>query len=163
MATARHLVSRFFGALWPGGPAAADDAWATHHLNAGETMLWRRMPGFDRRHAVGVARRVARALGSDAPRPVVAAALLHDVGKIESGFGVWRRVGATLFVAVRGRDRVRGAIAKYVDHPRLGADLLREASSDPLTIAWAAEHHLPSEQWTVEEELAAALKAADDD
>ena len=158
-----HLIRRFFGSLWPGGPTTADDAWATHHLNAGETLLWRRMPGFDRRHAVGVARRVVAALGPDATRPVVAAALLHDVGKIESGFGVWRRVGATLWVAVRGRTRVRGRVATYVDHPRLGAELLRDASSDPLTVAWTAEHHLPSTTWTVPEEVAGALKAADDD
>ena len=26
-----HLVRRFVGSLWPGGPAAADDAWATAH------------------------------------------------------------------------------------------------------------------------------------
>jgi hypothetical protein len=158
-----HLAQRFFTSLWPGGPAAADDAWATHYLNAGETMLWRRMPGFDRRHAVGVARRVCAALGDDATRPVVAAALLHDVGKIESGFGVWRRVFATLWIGVRGRDKVRGRTAVYVNHPSLGAALLRAADADPLTAAWTEEHHLPPSQWTLRGEIAAALKAADDD
>jgi hypothetical protein len=163
MATARHLASRFFTSLWPAGPPAADDAWATHYLNAGETLLWRRMPGFDRRHAVGVARRVSAVLGDDATRPVLAAALLHDVGKIDSGFGVWRRVFATLWSAVRGRERVTGRIKLYVDHPSIGASLLKEANADPLTIAWAAEHHLPREQWTVPAEIAEALKASDDD
>jgi hypothetical protein len=37
------------------------------------------------------------------------------------------------------------------------------AGSDPLTVAWAEQHHLPDEEWTVEPELAAALSAADDD
>lgn len=158
-----HLVSRFFGSLWPGGPPAADDAWATHHLNAGETMLWRRMPGFDRRHAVGVARRVCAALGDDATRPVVAAALLHDVGKIESGFGVWRRVAATIWTGLRGRERVTGKTQTYVDHPSIGAQLLRDANADELTIAWTAEHHLPRQQWSLEPTIADALRAADDD
>jgi hypothetical protein len=157
------LAKRFATSLWPGGPPGADDAWATHYLNAGETLLWRRMPGFDRRHAVGVARRVCAALGDGATRPVVAAALLHDVGKIESGFGVWRRVVATVWTAVRGRERVRGRTAVYVNHPALAAQLLRDASSDPLTVAWAKQHHLPPSQWTVPEEVAAALKASDDD
>ncbi|HVV35555.1 MAG TPA: HD domain-containing protein [Acidimicrobiales bacterium] len=160
---AAHLAKRFFTSLWPGGPTAADDAWALHYLNAGETMLWRRMAGFDRRHAVGVARRVCAALGDDATRPVVAAALLHDVGKIESGFGVWRRVGATVLTAVRGRDRVTGRVATYVNHPALGAALLREAAADPVTAAWAQEHHLPPERWTLDAPIAAALKNADDD
>jgi hypothetical protein len=163
MAAARHLVSRFFTSLWPGGPPAADDAWATHHLNPGEALLWRRMPGFDRRHAIGVARRVCVALGGEATRPVVAAALLHDVGKIESGFGVWRRVAATVWSGLRGRDRVGGRTRVYVDHPTIGAALLRDAKADALTVAWTAEHHLPRAQWTLEPAIADALKAADDD
>jgi hypothetical protein len=158
-----HLAKRFVTSLWPGGPGTADDAWATHYLNDGETLLWRRMPGFDRRHAVGVARRVCAALGDDATRPVVAAALLHDVGKLESGFAVWRRVIATVWTGVRGRERVAGRTAVYVNHPSLGAALLRHAGSDPLTAAWAEEHHLPATQWSVPEEIAAALKASDDD
>ncbi len=163
MATLRHLTTRFFGSLWPGGPSAADDAWARHHLITGEVTLWRRMPGFDRRHAVGVARRVGKALGDDAMRPVIAAALLHDVGKVESHFGVWRRVLATVWIGVRGRDRVRGAFVVYRDHPSIGADLLRDAGSDGLTIAWTSEHHLPSQSWSIDPLIAAALKASDDD
>lgn len=163
MAPVSHLAKRFFLSLWPGGPAAADDAWATYHLNGGETLLWRRMAPFDRRHAVGVARRVATELGDAATPPVVAAALLHDVGKVVSGFGLWRRVGATVWVALRGRARVGGRVRAYVEHPELGAALLRDAHSDPLTEAWAREHHWPAERWTVEPAVAAALKAADDD
>jgi hypothetical protein len=161
-----HLARRFFGALWPGGPPAADDAWATHHLNAGEAALWRRIRGFDRRHAVGVARRVSAALGPDATKPVMAAALLHDVGKIDSGFGVFARVGATALAAARGRERMsagEGRVARYLRHPDIGAALLTDAHADPLTVTWAAEHHLPPAQWTLPEHLADALKAADDD
>lgn len=163
MARLGHLAGRFLTSLWPGGPALADDAWALHHLNPGETLLWRRMPGFDRRHAVGVARRVVRALGSSATDAVVAAALLHDVGKIESGFGVWRRVAATLWIGVRGRARVGGRTRLYADHPAIGAALLRDAHASALTVAWASEHHLPAERWSVDPALGAALKAADDD
>ena len=50
----------------------------------------------DRRHAAGVARRVEVALGDEATRPVLAAALLHDVGKTESGLGTYGRVIATI-------------------------------------------------------------------
>jgi hypothetical protein len=161
-----HLVRRFFGALWPGGPPAADDAWAAHHLSVGEAALWRRMPGFDRRHAVGVARRVSAALGADATKPVIAAALLHDVGKIDSGLGVFARVGATVLAATRGRERMStggGRVARYLRHPSIGAALLTDAHADSLTVAWAAEHHLPSTQWTLPTHIADALKAADDD
>ncbi len=41
--------------------------------------------------------------------------------------------------------------------------MLTEAGSDPLTVAWAREHHLPPLQWTVDPVVAEALHSADDD
>ncbi len=161
-----HLASRFAGSLWPGGPPAADDAWATRHLGPGEVLLWRRMKGFDRRHAVGVARRASAALGSQATAPVMAAALLHDVGKVDSNFGVFGRVVATIRAAAMGAEKAAagsGRMARYTHHPSIGARLLQDAGADPLTVAWAAQHHLPATQWTLAEHVAAALKDADDD
>jgi hypothetical protein len=155
-----HLARRFFGSLRPGGPAAVDEAWARSHLLAGEQELWARMSGADRRHAAGVAREVARSFPD---RPVVAAALLHDSGKVVSALGPFARVGATVIGAAVGRDRPGGRVGRYLRHPQLGAALLAEAGSDPLTVAWAAEHHLPPVGWTLPPELARALSAADDD
>jgi len=158
---ALHLARRFVGSLRPGGPAPADEAWARAQLVPGEQAVWDRMSGADRRHAAGVARQVAADLA--APRPVVAAALLHDCGKVVSGLGTFARVVATLVAAAVGRDRPTGRIGQYLRHPELGAELLRRAGSDPLTVAWAAEHHLPPDRWTLPPEVAFALKAADDD
>ncbi len=148
-----HLARRFFGSLRPGGPPPDDEAWARAQLLPGEIELWARMPGADRRHAVGVARQV----GED--RPERAAALLHDVGKIDSGYGTFGRVVATLV----GRTRARGRMARYYDHPRIGAAWLEKAGSDPLTVAWTREHHLPEARWTVPLDAGRRLKAADDD
>jgi hypothetical protein len=170
--TTVHLTRRFFGSLRPGGPKRADEEWAREQLLPSEVELWQRMRGADRRHAVGVARDVERALGAEATRPVLAAALLHDVGKIESGLGVYGRVIATLCGLIAGRDtakewtRTRGftrRVGLYLLHPDLGGDLLGMAGSDPLTEMWAREHHRSPESWTIDPEIAAALKAADDD
>ena len=90
-----HLAGRFFGALSPAGPPADDEAWALSSLLEGEQALWARMSGPDRRHAVGVARDTVQLLQpASPPRDVVAAALLHDVGKVESGLGTFARVGS---------------------------------------------------------------------
>jgi hypothetical protein len=170
--TTVHLTRRFFGSLRPGGPPAIEDEWACAQLLPAEVALWRRMRGADRRHAVGVAHDVERALGAEATRPVLAAALLHDVGKIESGLGVYGRVIATICGLVAGRDmakdwtRTRGftrRVGLYLMHPDLGGDLLGMAGSDPLTEAWAREHHRSPDHWSIDPEIAAALKAADDD
>ncbi len=166
-----HLVKRFFGSLWPWGPDSTDSAWAEGHLLASEVELWRRMSRADRRHAIDVARRVRVELGEPA-RPVVAAALLHDVGKIDSDLGTFHRVVATIAAGVAGRETaelwVRGSgitrrIGLYLKHPEIGGDLLEMAGSDSLTVAWARQHHLPPSQWTVDTEVATALDAADND
>jgi hypothetical protein len=159
-------VSRFFGSLWPGGPAPADESWATAAMTEGEVALWRRMSGADRRHAAGVARRTAADLGDEATRPVLAAALLHDVGKVSSGLGPIRRALATVVSWVVGHDRAasgQGRVGRYLRHDAIGADLLDAAGSDPLTVTWAREHHLSPDRWSLPLPIGTALKAADDD
>jgi hypothetical protein len=167
-----HLVRRFVGSLRPGGPSSADERWARRQLLSGETELWDRMSGADRRHAVGVARRACEELGPAVSRPVVAAALLHDVGKIEASIGPLRRAGATVVAVAVGHERargwrdrpgVKGRLGRYLSHDAIGAGLLRGAGSDDLTVHWAAEHHLPPRRWSVPADVGAALKSADDD
>ena len=128
-----HLARRFFGSLWPGGPAPEDEAWARSHLLESEARLWARLSGPDRRHAVGVARQVDGCLGEEADRPVLAAALLHDVGKLAAGLGTYGRVVATLSGAAAGRETAEAwsstfgftrRVGLYLCHPQLGADML---------------------------------------
>jgi len=171
----RHLAGRFFGAVSPGGPPAGDDDWALSLLLPGELELWRRMSGADRRHAIAVARESQRLLdeaGEDARREVFAAALLHDVGKVEAHLGTLGRVAVTVAAVVVGHDRLAGTgrasrrpwlepARRYLAHDRLGGELLRECGSDTFTVAWAEEHHLAPERWTVDVRIGRLLKAAD--
>lgn len=165
-------MKRFFTSLVPRGPASDDAAWAEAQLLPGERELWREMHRTDRRHAVGVARRVERALGDGATRPVLAAALLHDVGKVDSGLGTYGRVIATLSAKVAGRDSAEmwstgqgftRRVGLYLRHSEIGAERLALAGSDPLTVAWAREHDHPPDTWSVPRAIGEALRAADDD
>lgn len=166
-----HLVKRFAGSV-PVGPSKKNELWAAELLLPDQRKLWFRMSRADRRHAVGVARRVERALGHEATSPVLAAALLHDVGKLESALGTYGRVIATVAGAVGGRDMATQwtkaggftrRVGLYLRHDELGGDMLDMAGSDPLTSAWARQHHLPEDQWTLPPAVARALKDADDD
>lgn len=169
-----HLATRFAGALSAAAPAPADEAWvgsvlgdqsSTHHL-------WARMSAPDRRHAIGVARQVDEACGG-AGGDVLAAALLHDVGKVIAGLGTLARVPATLAGLAGGRslvaawsDRpagVRRRVGDYLTHDVLGARLLREVGAPALAATWAEEHHRPESAWTVPLDVGRTLKAADDD
>jgi putative nucleotidyltransferase with HDIG domain len=186
-----HLGIRFLGSLAPVGPRSSSEQWALGHLLPTERQLFTAMSGADRRHAIGVARR-ALALAEEqhlevidpAAEPAqafVAAALLHDVGKIHARLGTFGRVWATLAALGLGRDRVvawetladpagagmlarQGAkMARYLQHDRIGAELLEGAGSDELTITWARDHHLPEQRWRVEHRLGECLKHADGD
>lgn len=152
----RHLTRRFAGSLRVGPPAHADRAWVAGVLSSSELVLFLRMSNADRRHAVEVARRVESSLAGtpeqDDPR-WPAAALLHDVGKIEAGLGVAGRVVATVLVDAVGEGRVRtwatrpgfrGRLGRYADYPRRGARLLRDAGAAEEVAGWAAAHHDPA-------------------
>jgi hypothetical protein len=167
-----HLARRFLGSLRPGAPSVADQRWAEAHLRPGEVELFRAMSNPDRRHAVGVARAVAAELGDEATRAVIAAALLHDVGKIVCGYRTPSRVVAIMVWAVvpdqradvwLGRRGPLRGLAAYRRHPVLGEQLIRDAGGDEVTARWAAEHHLPADRWSLDPTVAGVLKACDDD
>lgn len=124
---AGHLARRFLTSLSRRPPDAADVEWAHAQLLATERELWDLMTVQDHRHSLLVARRFV-AEAPEAGRAEVAAALLHDVGKTASGLGTFARVAAT--VAGPRTSRFRA----YHDHERLGAEMLRAAGSDEVTV-----------------------------
>ncbi len=167
-----HLARRFLGAVRPGAPDHAEEQWALTKLNDGERALWRRMNNPDRRHAIEVAHKVVAELGATATRPVVAAALLHDVGKVESGLRTPGRVVATVLWAIAPSpwldswakgSHLQRRMAQYRLHPAIGEQLLADAGADPLTSSWAADHHRPAAEWRVPVSVGQVLKACDDD
>ncbi len=130
VAHAGHLARRFAGSLSRRPPDAHREAWARSQLLAGELALWQRMSAVDRRHSIEVARRF-RAIVETATRAEVAAALLHDVGKVESDLGTFGRVVATVVGPRTARFRT------YHDHERIGVELLVAAGSAPETLELA--------------------------
>ena len=122
-----HLTRRFVTSISRAEPNTADTTWAESQFVTGEVQLWRRLTAPDRRHAILVARRFV-AMGDSWSRDEVAGALLHDVGKLDSGLGTFGRTVATI-VGLR-TDRFR----RYHDHERIGAELLEQAGSSEITI-----------------------------
>jgi hypothetical protein len=177
MSRAAHLVRRFLGALWPGPPRAADIAWVKDVLDDAEYGLWAQLPRHDRRHAIRVARRVERTLAGTAEAGDtrwLAAALLHDVGKLDAGLGPVGRVGATLAGAAAGHEMAgpwsarRGVtrrVGLYLRHPELGATRIRVVGGREEAARWAGAHHTEDE-WAatgLPPAVVDALVAADDD
>ncbi len=172
-----HLSRRFVGALSRTPPPAAEREWAAAVLGPRVYEQWARTPAHDQRHALGVARDVeARLAGTEhaGDDRWTAAALLHDIGKLDARLGVYGRVAATVSGAVAGRDMADAwsersgftrRVGLYLRHPELGADRIRLAGGPEEAARWAAAHHTPG-AWSstgIPDAVVAALVAADDD
>jgi HD domain len=172
-----HLAGRFTRALWPGPPRPEDVAWVESVLTPDGFVIFRRQPNHDQRHAIGVARDVQTRLAdtehADDPR-WLSAALLHDIGKLDSRLGIYGRVVATVSATVAGRDSAEHwatssgftrRVGLYLQHAELGADRIRIAGEPEEAARWSAAHHEPS-TWAdlpIPEPVVAALDAADND
>jgi hypothetical protein len=156
MARATHLVSRFFSSVVPIPLRPADIVWVASVLSTEELDLWARLSRADRRESIAVARRTEVALVGtdyDADPRWIAAALLHDVGKLDARFGPIRRSLATVITGVVGRQTVEGWVDKsgfvrrcalYTFHDQLGGDRLRMAGGRSEAVLWAEAHHRPA-------------------
>ena len=142
-----HLVRRAVGSASNAPASESQRDLVRAVLTATEFEMWERMPGRDQCHSVQVLARFD-VLVPGAPRCARAAALLHDVGKLESGLGWTMRIVATV-VGPRGKR-----FAAYHDHERIGADMLRSVS-EPETVALVAGQG-------GDERVREALRAADD-
>jgi len=123
----RHLVKRFLTSLSRRTLSVEQLAWVRKHLLEDEFSLWTKMTVSDQRHSLVVAQRFVT-LKPSAQRDHVAAALLHDVGKVESDLGVMMRVIATLVGPRTNRLRA------YHDHETIGIDLCVKAHSTTETL-----------------------------
>ncbi len=167
-----HLSKRFFIALWPAAPSILETQWAETYLRVGERTLFAALPNHDRRHLIGVARRVESSLGEISEERWIAAALLHDVGKSHANLNPVGRVFATLWIEIKGFDSLaeskRGwprRVYLYSQHPSLGCDDIRKCGGHEEAALWANAHDDPS-LWIATgfpREIVEALTKADDD
>ena len=105
----------------------------------GRTRSGQQQPNHDRRHSIGspaTCRRSSRAPSTPTTPRWIAAALLHDIGKLDASLGVYGRVVATVSGAAAGRDMADAwsersgftrRVGLYLRHPELGADRIRLA------------------------------------
>ena len=125
---------------------AEDEAEVARWLTPAQVRLWQRQSARDRAHSLRVLRSLQRQGHTDPP--LMAAALLHDVGKIATRIRLWHRVVWVLATGLTPRwaKRLqhptgwRKPFWVLAEHPRLGADLVREAGGEEAVI-WLVAHH----------------------
>jgi hypothetical protein len=135
-----HLVRRFFDVLTARPLDGDERAEIEPFLTDADRDLFWLQDIADQRHALETARTVRGRLGDD--REAVRAALFHDVGKIHSRLGPFRRSMATALGASRAPlpERYRA----YLDHGPRGAVDLAERGAENLVVAFARHHPGPA-------------------
>lgn len=130
----RHLIRRWWGTIRAQPPTRSELDWVRTNLLPQEWTLWASMDWRDQSHSYQVARRFVEPMHGESPpsRAAIAAALLHDVGKVASDLTTFERVLATIIGGRSARFRA------YFDHESIGLDMCRRAGSDPVTLALLA-------------------------
>lgn len=121
-----HLAKRFFGAISQHQPADAEIRLVHEILLPKEFELWTQMSAMDRRHSLVIHARFVK-IFPQANIEQQRAALLHDIGKLQSQLGVVARVIATIIGPRTKRFR------DYHDHEQIGAQMLRNIASNQTT------------------------------
>lgn len=119
-----HLVRRA-REQWGDTPPNRDDvAWADRHLTPPEQQLFRRLCNADQRHSI----RIAHMMPPEDPE-LVAAALLHDIGKCEGPRSVIARIAATVC------GPRTASWARYLNHDVSGPVIAEAAGARPAVVA----------------------------
>jgi len=170
-----YRVRQFFWAL---GARMNTASWVEVEaiLTPPQMALFRRMPRYDQRHCLDVARTL-RAAGQGQP-DLLTAALLHDVAKSSGPLRLWHRVAIVLleafapgWLAWLAREVAPGhwryPFYAHRVHPEIGARWAEGAGCSPLAVWLIARHQPPVGQEgddpvPHERRLLAALWQADD-
>lgn len=142
-----YRVRQFIHTLRP-GDRHRQLAVAAEHLPPPQLLLFRGMPAPDRAHGVRVLRTLQEAGETDAD--LLAAALLHDVGKSTHPLRPWERALIVLlermapFLTERlGRSEPEGwgrPFAVAARHPEWGAALVEEIGGSPRLVRLIRHH-----------------------
>lgn len=151
-----HLASRFFDYLTSGSLTDDEAREVGERLTAAEHALFFAQNPKDQSHGYRAAHHVE---ASEIATPDLArAALLHDVGKRHSGFGVLGRSVSSILIKLGAplTDRMK----LYRDHGEMGAAELESAGSPRIVVDFARFHH-GQRPATIEPAVWDLLQAAD--
>ncbi len=172
-----YRIRQFWNAL-TARPNPGDLDAARSILSPAQMTLFSRMQPGEQAHSLDVMRKIQTAghpMFGAAPVELLAAALLHDVGKTRYPITLWERaaivLGEKLFpnrFEIWGRSSPRGWRRPFVvacQHPEWGAQMAVEAGSALLVVTLIRRHQSYSvnSNDSLEDQMLFVLQQADDD
>jgi len=166
----RYRVQQFFRAI-TARVRREDVEAALSNLPPGAHALFLAQSSQDQRHALAVFRTLKESGHHD--RDLLAAALLHDVGKAAAPIPAWQRAIIVLVenyspqmldMLSQGEAKgLRRPFVIYARHAERGAAWAEEAGCSPVAVALIRRHHEPTTDLTSTEQakLLKILQAAD--
>ena len=144
-----HRFNQFYSAMFS-KYSKTDDAFAASYLNSEEKALFNQLPGFEKKHAVTVARRMLDlALYNPEldPNKLVKLGLLHDIGKIternsilsKSALVVVRFLAPWFYNWLAEQKKVR-KFYLHKHHGREGARLLEKIGESSEFLSVISKH-----------------------
>lgn len=169
--SALYRVRQFVRAVWAWVRSGEGDGeFAAHYLPPPAVKLFQAMPRYDQQHALNVCHTLERQ--GHVERDLLAAALLHDMGKsVAQGarVGLWHRVAVVLIrvfwpsllgrLAKDERGSWRRPFYVQVHHAAIGAEAAQQAGCSEITVGLIRHHEDAPDQ--AFDPLLAALQAAD--
>jgi hypothetical protein len=158
-----HRVRQFFRAML-GRVSVGDRAILEDALSPAQAALFRRMARCDQRHGLDVYETLRAAGYQDVA--LLAAALLHDVGKAAARLTILHRVAVVLLDGFAPGWLARWAgegkgwkapFAAHLHHAQIGAAWAQAAGSSADIVALIRQHHISAPQ----DEQLIALQEAD--
>ena len=148
-----RLVGRAIDLLRHARCNPADQEWVWSILMPAEFDLWTKLPAHDQYHTVRVAQKVQQRLAQTQQANDdrwLGAALMHDIGKLESNLSGPERVianlvGKSISLSKARRWATAGSglsrrIGLYLIHGSVGAEMLRATGARNELAAWAEVH-----------------------
>ena len=151
LGTWRHLATRLLSVVFSAGLTLEEVAETRSWLSPFEGESFFAQPAYDQRHGLEAARHLA--LQQPIRRDLVRAALLHDIGKRQSGLGPIGRSVASAHTKLGGV--ARGKWLSYLEHGHAGALELDVLGAEPIVVDFARHHHgerpasISEEDWTL--------------
>jgi hypothetical protein len=144
---------------------------AQKHLTPRQMALFERMQPGEQAHSLAVLHKLT--FQGETDSDLLAAALLHDVGKTRSPLNVWERIWIVLVkkfaparLALGGDVPLRGwqrPLVVAALHPAWGAAMASEAGCSPVTVTLIRQHQNPISPADPLFTLLHKLQAADDE